>query len=134
MQGIKDDNFAVMCLVIIRTRLEKLSFLPLRKFCRSVLSLPASVRLSVRRWMLVRTITREVFQLESPNLHRMWILGPSRTPLKMESIDLDLQGHFGLLLTNFRKMELVRTISRQGFEPESPNSHSICFLGPFRRL
>ena len=42
--------------------------------------------------------------LETPFSHRMCILGPSRTLLKMGSIDLGLQGHFGLKLTNFRKI------------------------------
>ena len=48
----------------------------------------------------------------------------------MGSIELDLQGHFGLELTNFRKIEHVHAITRQGFELESPNSHRMCILGP----
>ena len=66
-----------------------------------VLSLPASVRLSVRpsvlsvrKLYLVRTITRHIFELESSNLHQTCILGYSRLVLKMEVIDLDLPGNF----------------------------------------
>ena len=79
---------------------------------------------------LVRTITRQGFELESPNSHRMCILGPFRTLLKMGSIDLDLQGHFGLKLTNFCKFELGRTITHPGFELESPYWLRMCILGP----
>ena len=52
----------------------------------------------------------------------------------MGVIDHDLQGQFGLKLTKFRKMELVCMITRQGFTLESPNSHRMCILGPFRML
>ena len=45
---------------------------------------------------LVRTITRHIFELESPSLHQTCILGYSRLVLKMEVIDLDLQGHFDI--------------------------------------
>ena len=57
-----------------------------------------SVRLSVRKLYLVRTITRHKFELELPNLHQTCIMGYSRLVLKIEVIDLDLQnlqGHFG---------------------------------------
>ena len=64
-----------------------------------VLSLPASVRPSVRpsvrKLYLVNTITRHRFELESPNLQQTCIMGYPRLVLKMEVIDLDLQGHFG---------------------------------------
>ena len=70
-------------------------------------------RASVRWSMIVRTITRQGFKLESPFLHRMCILGPVSALLKMGSIDLDLQGHFGLKWIDFRKFELVHTINRQ---------------------
>ena len=79
---------------------------------------------------LVCTITRQGFELESPNSHRMCILGPYRMLLKMGLIDLDLQGHFGLKLTNFCKFELGRTITHQGFKLESPYSLIMCILGP----
>ena len=52
----------------------------------------------------------------------------------MGSIDLDLQGHFGLKLTDFRKCERVHAITRQGFDRESPFPHIMCILGPFRTL
>ena len=52
----------------------------------------------------------------------------------MGSIDLDLQGHFGLKLTDFRKFELVCAITHQGFDLESSFSHRMCILGPFRTL
>ena len=87
-----------------------------------------------RKFELVCAITRQGFDLESPFLHRMCILGPFRTLLKMGSIDLDLQGHFGLKLTDFRKFELVCAITRQGFDLESPFLHRMCILGPFRTL
>ena len=90
--------------------------------------------INFRKFELVRAITRQGFELESPFLHRMCILGPFSTLLKMGSIDLDLQGHFGLKLIDFRKFELVRAITRQGFELESPFLHRMCILGPFRTL
>ena len=54
-----------------------------------------SVRPSVRKLYLVRTITRHRFKLESPNLDETCIMGYSCLVLKMEVNDLDLQGHFG---------------------------------------
>ena len=76
---------------------------PLAFQAEGLLSLPASVRLSVRpsvrpsvrKLYLVRTITLHRFELASPNLLQIWVLGYSRLVLKMEVIDLDLQGHFG---------------------------------------
>ena len=64
---------------------------------------------------LVRTITRHVFELGSPNLHQLCILGPSRTLLKMVSIDLDLQGHLGLKLSKSAKNGLVRTYDNSSY-------------------
>ena len=52
----------------------------------------------------------------------------------MGSIDLNLQGHFGLKLTDFRKCELVRAITRQGFDLESPFLHRLCILETFCTL
>ena len=71
------------------------SFYPLTVQAKGVLSLPPSARLSVRKLYLVRTITRHRFELKSPNLLQTCVLGYSRLVLKMEVIDLDLQGHFG---------------------------------------
>ena len=65
----------------------------------------------------------------------MGIVGHFRSLLKMGSIDLDIQGHFGLKLIDFIcKLELVREIIRQGFELGSPFLHRMCILGPFRAL
>ena len=58
-------------------------------------SVRLSVRLSVHKLYLVRAIIRHRFELESPNLHQICILGYPRLVLKMEVIDLDLQGRFG---------------------------------------
>ena len=56
-------------------------YCPLAFKAEGVLSLPASVRvstrLSVRKLYLIRTITRHIFGLESPNLHQTCILGYS---------------------------------------------------------
>ena len=52
----------------------------------------------------------------------------------MGSIDLDLQGHFGLKLTDFRNFDGFNAITRQGFDRESPFSHRMCILGPFSAL
>ena len=68
-------------------------FYPLAFQAEGVLSLPASVHLSVCKLYLVRMITRHKFELESPNLHQTCIMGYSRLVLKMEVIDR--QGHFG---------------------------------------
>ena len=75
-------------------------------------------------------MTRQGSELESPNSHRMCILGPSRTLSKMGSIDLDIQGHLGLRLTNFRKFQLGHTITHEGFKLESPCWLRMCILGP----
>ena len=45
----------------------------------------------------VRAITFNGFELESPNLHQICILGLSQLVLKMGGIDLDLQGHLAIL-------------------------------------
>ena len=64
----------------------------------------------------------------------MCILGPFRTLLKMGLIDLDLQGHLALKLLDFREFELVRTITCDRCELESPFLHSMYILEPFRTL
>ena len=72
------------------------NFLPLGHFGRRgivVTCVCPSVRLCVE--IFVRAITHHVFELRSPNLHQMCILGPFRTLLKMVLIDLNLQGHLG---------------------------------------
>ena len=40
-------------------------------------------------------ITYNGFELESPNLHQIRILGYSQLVLKMGVIDIDFQGHLG---------------------------------------
>ena len=56
-------------------------------------SIHVSVCLSVN-FLLIRTINRQRFELESSNLHPTCILEYPRLVLKMEVIDFDLQGHF----------------------------------------
>ena len=65
---------------------------------------------------LVCAITRQGSDLETPYSHGMCILGPFITLLKMGSIDLDLQGHFGLKQTDFRNFDGFYAITRQGFD------------------
>ena len=48
-----------------------------------------SVHPSVRKLYFVHTITRHRFELESPNLHQICILGSSQLVLKTEVIDLE---------------------------------------------
>ena len=114
---------------------KKMQFLPLGHFDRRgivVTSVCPSVRLCVE--IFVRAITCLVFELGSPNLQRMCILGPFRTLLKTVLIDLDLQGHLGLKRSKSAKNGFVRAITRHVFELGSPNLHQMCILGPFRTL
>ena len=62
-------------------------YYPLDFQAKEVLSLPASVRLSV--------CLSVNFQLESPNLHQICIMGYSWLVLKIGVIDFDHKGHFG---------------------------------------
>ena len=64
------------------------SFFPLAYQTEGVLSLPASDRLSVRKLYLVRTITRDRLELESPNLHQTCITGYFQLVLKMGSLTM----------------------------------------------
>ena len=113
-------------------------FLALALQAEGVLSLPAFVRLSVRpsvrKLYLVRMITRQKYQLESPNVHQTCILGYSRLVLKMEVIDLELQGHFGHFDSELYEIWLVRAITRHRLGLESPNLHQTCILGYSRLL
>ena len=72
-----------------------------------------------RKFELVCAITRQGFELESPFLHIMCILGPFSALLKMGLIDLDLQGHFGLKRVIFANLSIVHALTRQGLELES---------------
>ena len=78
---------------------------------------------------LVRTITCHRFGLESQNLPQTCIMGYTRLVLKMEVIDLDLQGHIDHFVLEFWEIWLVHAITGNGFELESPNWHQICILG-----
>ena len=108
-------------------------FHPLSLQAEWVLSLPASVRLSVRqpvrKLSVVSTITHHRFELESPNLLQTCTLRYSQLVLKMGVIDCDLQGHFGHFVLEFLQIWLVCMITYNGFELESPNLHQICILG-----
>lgn len=111
-------------------------YLPLGKIAKGFsrylrLSLRQSVRFAT---LLVRTITRQGYELETPYLNIMCIVGPSRTLLKMSLIDLDFQCHFEILLMDFHKMELVRTITGQEVEVETALLHRMCILIPSRTL
>ena len=48
---------------------------------------------------LVRVITCNGFELESPNLHQICILGICQTVLKVGVIDIGLQGHLAIIST-----------------------------------
>ena len=108
------------------------AFYPLTFQAEWVLSLPSSVRLAARpsvcKLYLVRTITRHKFELESSNFHQTCIMGYSWVVLKMEVIDLELQGHFGHFDSEFYEIRLVRVITRHRFVLESPNMHHACIL------
>ena len=51
----------------------------------------------------VRAITCDGFELKSPNLQQICILGFSQLVLKMRVIDLDLQGHLPISTQNSKK-------------------------------
>ena len=55
-------------------------------------------------------ITCNRFELESPNFHKICILGFSQMILKMGVIDLDLQGHLVILTENSKKQLLYYDI------------------------
>ena len=57
-------------------------------------------------WIL-RTITCNGFELESPNLHQTCILRFFQLVLKMWVIDLDLQGHLAISTQNSKKQHLM---------------------------
>ena len=63
-----------------------------KAYCRR---LRLSICPSVRQLYLICTRTRHRCEMESPNLHQACIMGYSQLLLKMEIIDLDLQGNFG---------------------------------------
>ena len=95
-------------------------------YCRC---LRLSVRLSVRKLYLVRTITCHRFELESSNLHQTCILEYPQLVLQMEVIDLDLQGHFGHFVLELLEIRLARTITSHRFGLVLPNLHQTCIMG-----
>ena len=70
---------------------------------------------------LVRTITLHAFELGSPDLHQICILGLSRTLLKMALIERDIQGHLGAITVEIVQNWLDPTITRHSIELGSPN-------------
>ena len=56
---------------------------------------------------LVRAITCNGFQLQSPNLNQMCILSFFQLVWKMGAIDLDLQGHLAISIKNSRIWHLM---------------------------
>ena len=110
-----------------------LPFYPLAFQTIGVLSLPASVRLSISpsvcKLYLVHMITRHRFELESPNLLQTRILEYSQLVLNMEVIDLDFQGHFGHFYLELLEICLVCAMTLHRFGLESPNLHQTCILG-----
>ena len=121
-------NLHRLCVVTIVNN-TVLCFLPEASFGLRVLSLPASVCVSVClcvNHQFVRAITRHPFKLESPNLeHRcktpwfrlLWFWGV---------IDPDLQGQIELESRILPHFELVRTITCHPFKLESPNLDQKC--------
>ena len=51
-------------------------------------------------------ITCNGFELESPNLHQICILGFSHLVLKMGVIDIDLQGQLAIISTQERAFDI----------------------------
>ena len=88
-----------------------------------------SVCPSVCKLLLVSTITRHRFELESPNLHQTCIMGYFQLLLNMETIDLHLQGHLGHFVSELQEIWLICVISRHRFRLDSPNLHQTCILG-----
>ena len=105
-------------------------FLPKASIGLRVLSLPASVRPSVTKF--VRAITHHPFKLGSPNLDhrckRPWL----RSLLFLGGgggggvIDLDLQGLIKLQSQTLPHFELVCAITHHPFKPGPPNLDQRC--------
>ena len=121
--------------------IEVLKFLPEASFGLRVLSLPASVCVSVRpsvrvcgNHLLVRAITRHPFKLGSPNLDhrckRPWL----RSLLFWGVIDLDLQGQIKLQSQKLPHFELLGTITHHLFKLGSPNLGKRCKIPGLRLL
>ena len=110
--------------------------LPEASFGLRVLSLPASVRLSVSPSVteFVRAITHQPFKLGSPNLDqrckRPWL----RSLLFCGTIARDLQGQIELQSQNFPHFELVHAITHHQLKLQFPNLEQKCILTLFRSL
>ena len=113
------------------------SFLPEANFGLRVLSLPASVCVSVRLCVnheLVRAITHHPFQLGSPNLDQRCKRPWWRSLLFCGTIDCDLQGQIELQSQNLPHFELVHAITHHQLELQFPNLEQKCILALFRSL
>ena len=110
------------------------AFLPEASFGLRVLSLPASVRPSVRPSVtkFVRAMTHYPFKLGSPNLDhrckRPWL----RSLLFCGTIDLDLQGQIALQNQNLPHFELVYAITHHQLKLQFPDLEQECILALFR--
>jgi len=87
----------------------------------------------------VHAITCQGYELGSPNLNQICILGRSELVLKtlshgreikMGLIDFDFQGPLELFNSEFSEMGLIHSISItcQGFDLGAPNLHQMCVL------
>ena len=88
------------------------------------LSVRPFVRLSVHKFNLVRMITRHIFILTE-----IIKFASNMLVLNMGAIDIDLQDHFGHFNTDLQDIWLVRVITCNVYELESPNLHQLCILG-----
>ena len=96
------------------------------RYCRCLrLSVCPSAGLSI---LLVRTITRHKFELESQNLHQTCVPGYSRLVLRIGVIYLDFQGHFGHFDLKFLQIRIVHVITRHRFWLESPYLHQTSIM------
>ena len=111
-------------------------FLPEASFGLRVLSLPASVRPSVRPSVtkFVRAITQYPFKLGLPNLNQRCLRPWLRSLLFCGTIDCDLQGQIELQSQNLPHFELVHAITRHQLKLQFPNLEQKCILALFRSL
>ena len=121
-------SWANSCKIPIKTQW----FLPEASFGLQVLSLPASVRPSITKF--VHAITHYRFKLGSPNLDqrckRPWL----RSLLFCGMIDCDLQGQIELQSQNLSHFELVHAITHHQLKLQFPNLEQKCILALFRSL
>ena len=112
----------------------KLSLLPLtfrpKGYCRCLcLSVRPFVHPSVHKLYFICTITCHRFEMESSNVHQTNSLECPGLLLKMEVIDLALQGHFGHVDSEFQEIMVVGGIIGHRLGLESPNLYQLCVLG-----